>query len=483
MTNSAQQKCKKYDSRAKIFKEYKEVRALQIEEEKRKRIEDYKQELDYKAKRELYHLMEREEVFNQVNDSIYKKKEERILLKNRLNVLKAQKLSEKYQIDPTEKNNIKYKNFLEKAKAADKLRKELFEQYKEKRRIKFDALKTERNLTESSDYDNKLNEIKEKHQVLLSEYAQKLEEIYEKKQKKAAISIENKIIFNRKKAEQCHIKYDKKENIDNNSLCFIKEGIVLSVKNLSMHFGGLKAVDDLSFDVRKGEIFGIIGPNGAGKTTVFNCITQFYKSTAGRIYFKTKEGETICLNDEKVFDVITRGIVRTFQNVEVIKEVSVLDNLLIAAHRQFYSSLLEQVLHLPILKIEEDIIKNRALKVLEFMGIANYANNTTYGLPYGILKKIEIARTLMSDPQLIILDEPAAGLNESETAELVKIIRKIKAHYNCTILLIEHDMGLVMEICDTVCAINFGKLLAIGTPQQIQKDENVVIAYLGVKDE
>ena len=480
MANNAQQNCKKYDSRSKILKEYKEVRALQIEEEKRFKIEDYKQILDYRAKKELYGFLQTEEVFSQVNNAIYKNKEAQILLKRKLDGIKAQKLSEKYQFNPTEKNNIKLHKFLDKAKAADKQRIMLFEQYKEKRRIDFEALKAKQK-TKSADYNNKYNELMQKKQALLSLYTQKLNIIYEKKQNSAAVSIDKRIAINQKKAEQCHTKFKFEKSYDF-AVNTMKEEAVLSVKNLSMHFGGLKAVDDLSFDVRKGEIFGLIGPNGAGKTTVFNCITQFYKSTSGKIFFKTKENEVICLNNEKVFDIITRGIVRTFQNVEVIKEVTVLDNLLIAAHRQFYSTLFEQVLHLPILKIEEDIIRNRALKVLEFMGIADYANKITYGLPYGILKKIEIARTLMTDPQLIILDEPAAGLNESETADLSKIIRKIKAQYNCTILLIEHDMGLVMEICDTVCAINFGKLLAIGTPQQIQKDENVVIAYLGVKD-
>ncbi len=263
----------------------------------------------------------------------------------------------------------------------------------------------------------------------------------------------------------------------------LPEGVVLEVKDLCMYFGGVKAVDGLSFDVKKGEIFGLIGPNGAGKTTVFNCITQFYKPTAGSLYFENKSGQVVDLNKEVVHDVILQGIVRTFQNVEVVRELSVLDNLLIAGHRQFTSGLFTQALHLPFLKKEEKVVRERALKVLDFMGLTQYKDWYAVGLPYGILKKIEIARTLMCEPQLIILDEPAAGLNDTETAELAKLIRRIKEEYNCTILLVEHDMGLVMEICDRICAISFGKLLITGTPAEVQADPNVQAAYLGVGDD
>ena len=263
----------------------------------------------------------------------------------------------------------------------------------------------------------------------------------------------------------------------------LPDGTVLEVKDLCMYFGGVKAVDGLSFNVKKGEIFGLIGPNGAGKTTVFNCITQFYKPTAGELHFENKSGQVIDLNGEKVHDVILHGIVRTFQNVEVIRELTVLENLLIAGHRQYTATLFDQAFHLPILKKEEKVIRERALKVLDFMGLTGYKDWYAFGLPYGVLKKIEIARTLMCDPQLIILDEPAAGLNDTETAELAKLIRRIKDEYNCTILLVEHDMGLVMDICDTVCAISFGKLLAIGTPDEVQANEDVQTAYLGKRKE
>ena len=263
----------------------------------------------------------------------------------------------------------------------------------------------------------------------------------------------------------------------------LPDGVVLDVQGLCMYFGGVKAVDGLSFQVKKGEIFGLIGPNGAGKTTVFNCITQFYKPTAGQLQFEKKSGQVVDLNKEKVHDVILQGIVRTFQNVEVIRELSVLDNLLIAGHRQYTANLAQQALHLPILRQEEKVVRERAMKVLDFMGLTAYQDWYAMGMPYGVLKKIEIARTLMCDPQLIILDEPAAGLNDTETAELSRLIRRIQREYRCTILLVEHDMGLVMDICDTVCAISFGKLLAIGTPEQVQADQAVQSAYLGVSEE
>ncbi len=258
---------------------------------------------------------------------------------------------------------------------------------------------------------------------------------------------------------------------------------VLHLQDVCMYFGGVKAVDGLTITVNSGEIFGLIGPNGAGKTTVFNCITQFYKPTSGQIYFRNKTGEVICLNDEKVHNVIKQGIVRTFQNVEVVRELTVMDNLLIAAHMLYKASFVSQALHLPFLKKEEKKLRADADKVLEYMGLAPYRDMYAGGLPYGILKKVEIARTLMCNPQLIILDEPAAGLNDNETEELTEIIRHIRDDYNCTIFLVEHDMGLVMDVCDRICAISFGKMLAVGTPEEIQANKEVQVAYLGEDDD
>ena len=259
----------------------------------------------------------------------------------------------------------------------------------------------------------------------------------------------------------------------------LPEDVILRARDLSMHFGGLKAVEALDFDVKKGEIFGLIGPNGAGKTTVFNCITQFYKPTRGDLHFVTKEGKTISLTDYKVHDIILKGIARTFQNVEVVKEVTVLENMLIAGTRQYSSGLFTQMFHLPLLRKEERIVRAKADKVLNYMGLSLYRDRLAWGLPYGVLKRIEIARVLMCNPQLIILDEPAAGLNDSETVELAALIRKIRDDFDCTVLLVEHDMGLVMDVCDHICAISFGRKLAYGTPEEVQASKEVQEAYLG----
>ena len=259
----------------------------------------------------------------------------------------------------------------------------------------------------------------------------------------------------------------------------LPEGVVLKLDKLSMHFGGLKAVDQLSFEVKRGEIFGLIGPNGAGKTTVFNCITRFYKQTSGNVYFRNRYMEPLNLSKLKVHDVIKEGIVRTFQNVELIWELNVIENLLVSVHTQYRSSFFGQLFNSSRLRKEEQIMRQKAMKILADLELSHYAYWYPLGLPYGILKKVELARTLMVNPDLIILDEPAAGLNDIETIALQKTIRKIRDEYNATIFLVEHDMGLVMEVCDTVCAISFGKLLAIGTPKQIQQSPVVREAYLG----
>ena len=257
--------------------------------------------------------------------------------------------------------------------------------------------------------------------------------------------------------------------------------IALRLENLCMYFGGLKAVDNLSFDVMKGEIFGLIGPNGAGKTTVFNCITQFYKPTSGEIWFNDRYGDTIALNKYAVHNIIKTGIVRTFQNIELVAELTVLENLLIAAHTQYYSGFFSHMFYTPALKRETEVLKAKAVKILEKMDLLYLKDNYPVGLPYGILKRIELARTLMANASLIILDEPAAGLNEKETEELTVLLKEISREYEATIFLVEHDMGLVMDLCDHICAISFGKKLAYGTPKEIQESKDVQEAYLGVQ--
>ena len=256
---------------------------------------------------------------------------------------------------------------------------------------------------------------------------------------------------------------------------------ILSVQGLKMYFSGIKAVDDLSFHIKQGEIFGLIGPNGAGKTTVFNCITQFYAPTGGQVYYRDRFGNITSLTDYKTPDVIKLGISRTFQNIELVYWLSILDNLLIGVHAFYRSNLGDQFVHSAKLKQEEDVFRQRAISILDRLGILEYKDLPPAGLPYGVLKKVELARTLMSSPRMIILDEPAAGLNDAETEDLTEIIRLIRDDFNCTIFLVEHDMNLVMSLCDTVCAISFGKMLAIGTPQEIQNNPLVQEAYLGTE--
>lgn len=261
------------------------------------------------------------------------------------------------------------------------------------------------------------------------------------------------------------------------------DNLVLEVSNLSISFGGIKAVDDLSFKIKEGEIFGLIGPNGAGKTTVFNCITQFYKPNHGSIQFQSKQENKVELTTLQPHEVIGLGLVRTFQNVELIRELSILDNVLVGAHIDFKSSVLAQTFQTKKAKAEEKALREEAISVLRFLGIDDRKDWLVAGLPYGILKKVELARTLMCHPKLIILDEPAAGLNDTETLALAKVIKTIRDEKKCSILLVEHDMRLVMDICDQICAINFGKRLAVGNPKEIQKNKDVQAAYLGSTEE
>jgi len=255
--------------------------------------------------------------------------------------------------------------------------------------------------------------------------------------------------------------------------------VILDIRNLSMHFGGLKAVDNLSFQIKKDQIYGLIGPNGAGKTTVFNCITQFYQNNTGEIIFENKQGNIINLNEYPVDKVINQGLVRTFQNVELIKDLTILENVLVGGHIDFKLSVFEEVFRVGRVRKQEAAHKEKALEILNFLGIEAMKDVYAFGLPYGISKKVELARTLMTNPKLIILDEPAAGLNDSESAQLAKLIKEIKSRYQCSILLVEHDMGLVMDVCDEICAISFGKLLAVGSPKEIQTNPVVQEAYLG----
>lgn len=257
---------------------------------------------------------------------------------------------------------------------------------------------------------------------------------------------------------------------------------VLEIEHLSISFGGLKAVGDLSLSIERGEIYGLIGPNGAGKTTVFNCITQFYKADSGTIRFTDKSGKVHDLSRLPVHKVIRLGLVRTFQNTEVIRELSVVDNLLLGAHSQFTSGIAADMLRLPWARKQEKERRKQALEVLDYVGLSHLAHESAAAQPYGVLKLIELGRTLLCNPSLIILDEPAAGLNEAETETLMTLIRRISKDYDCSVLVVEHDMRLVMGICDRICAISFGKKLAEGSAGDIQNNQIVQDAYLGKED-
>lgn len=254
---------------------------------------------------------------------------------------------------------------------------------------------------------------------------------------------------------------------------------ILKVENLSISFGGLKAVDNLSFEVEENSIHALIGPNGAGKTTVFNCISRFYTPDEGKLNFQSN----INLLNYKVHQVIAIGLARTFQNVELFKNMTVLDNLILGQHSVTKGGLISQGLNLPWVKKEEERIREKALGIMDFLGIRGLENQIGTSQPYGIQKLIELGRALISEPKLIILDEPAAGMNPAETEELAKLIKKIRDKFGITILLVEHDMSLVMEISDRICVINFGKKIAEGTPKEIQNNPAVQEAYLGKGEE
>ena len=350
------------------------------------------------------------------------------------------------------------------------LKKELLEKAKASR-LKGEALRQAK-----AEYDKGM---KDKAAALEREH-KKLGEADSRR--KAAFSQKQKALADRAEERIRKLKTGLREDRRGNQPV-LPEDVCLRLDHLSMAFGGLKAVEDLSFDVKQGEIFGLIGPNGAGKTTVFNCITQFYKPTGGDILYRSREGKVLRLNEYKVHDVISQGIVRTFQNVEVIWELSILENLLIAAHPQFRSSIFQQMFFTRKVRQEEMVLRGRAMKVLDYCGLTPLKDVPPLGQPYGILKRIELARTLMAGASLIILDEPAAGLNDQETVELTRLIRRIREEYKATIFVVEHNMGLIMDICDHICAISFGRKLAYGVPQEIQNDRAVQEAYLGTNDE
>jgi branched-chain amino acid transport system ATP-binding protein len=249
---------------------------------------------------------------------------------------------------------------------------------------------------------------------------------------------------------------------------------LLSVQDVSVHFGGIVALDGVSFDIPAGGIIGLIGPNGAGKTTLFNCISRLYDVNAGDILF---EGKSILKSP--VHEMSSIGIGRTFQNLALFSNLSVLDNVMIGGHCTGKTDYLSNALHLPWIKREEKELRSRALEVLRFIGLEDTALQIIGGLPFGIQKRLEIARALMSRPKLLMMDEPAGGLNHNELSELVETIRRTRDEFGTTVLLVEHHMGLVMEVSEKVVALSFGQKLAEGSPKEIQEHPAVIEAYLG----
>lgn len=249
---------------------------------------------------------------------------------------------------------------------------------------------------------------------------------------------------------------------------------ILETKKLGIDFGGLTAVNNLSLEINENEIVGLIGPNGAGKTTVFNLLTKVTKPSRGEIY----------LNDENTenFDTVLMskaGIARTFQNIRLFNELSVLDNVLTGMHNHISYSTFESIFRIGKYYKEEKLAKEKAIELLKILGLDKFIDTKAGSLSYGDQRKLEIARALATNPKLLLLDEPAAGMNPQETEELMKTIRFVRDKFNISILLIEHDMNLVMNVCERIYVLNFGTLLAKGSPEEIKNNKDVIKAYLG----
>lgn len=253
---------------------------------------------------------------------------------------------------------------------------------------------------------------------------------------------------------------------------------LLKIENAMMQFGGLTAVKDFNLEINEGEIVSLIGPNGAGKTTAFNMITNVYTPTKGKITFNNTDITGMRQ------DLITKtGIARTFQNIRLFKDLSVLDNVLIGNHVHIKSNFIEAILKIPKYKREEKEMLEKSLSLLEELGLKDVINEKARSLPYGKQRKLEIARALATNPKILLLDEPAAGMNPTETDELTAFIKEIKEKFNLSIFMIEHNMNMVMSLSDKIQVFEYGITIAEGTPSKIQNDKRVIDAYLGVTED
>ena len=253
---------------------------------------------------------------------------------------------------------------------------------------------------------------------------------------------------------------------------------ILTAENVTMRFGGVTAVSDLSLKVDEGSIVGVIGPNGAGKTTLFNVLSGFYTPQEGDVRFAGKS-----IRGRKPFEICRMGMARTFQNIRLSPHMSVLENVMVGCHVRRRCPWWMAPLGLPMYYKEEKAITDKARDLVEHLNLAEYMDEKAGSLPYGAQRRLEIARALATNPTLLLLDEPAAGMNPQETLELTEFIGEIRKNFHMTILLIEHHMDLVMDIADRIYVLDFGKLIAQGTPEEIQSNERVIDAYLGVVED
>ena len=249
---------------------------------------------------------------------------------------------------------------------------------------------------------------------------------------------------------------------------------LLKVDNVSMVFGGLRAVSNLSMHIDEGELIGLIGPNGAGKTTAFNMITGVYTPTEGKVYFNGQQS-----SGKKSYQVTQMGMARTFQNIRLFSELSVIDNVKIAYNMHVTYNLADAIIRDGKYLSEEEFITQKALDLLKIFHLEEEAHEVAKNLPYGKQRRLEIARALATEPKLLLLDEPAAGMNPQETKELMEMIRWIRKEFNLSILLMEHDMGLVMGVCERIYVLEYGMKIAEGTPEEIKHNTRVIEAYLG----